>query len=394
LEHIPLYQAWRQLTQWSSDRALQGEPELFSVAVAWMAWVDQALSLLEAMSPTRAYRTVKRWRYPDLFERFPVGRDDVVWYEPKSVAWNSPGHTEGQDLARDWASECAGECTIFIIENFHGFDISWLSAFPDEHEAMTRALTKFEVLNVQQGDSSSDDPFLKADRVTLKQLPLQRLDPIPCKELNYEKLRQYENHVMEMKAVECFSETFNITWRDEQGLTKQDLKDMVVHDRTGKMDDFPIPAGTKGMFVAKSSNTKADEAHFKYKLMAYNQDVNGNYDVMCCWSEQNANFDSVKFGRMLEAKKLEVASLVRQRGAEESGAVLSATLGWVGMFDWWHDVQKKTNGEAYQSMSERRTREEKVAFEDVLAGYMLKMATESRRLAYDDEASGRFRLFP
>lgn len=179
LLHIPICQAWCKRTQWSDDGSLDEMDEFedagFEASMKWMTWLDQALSLLP-MLKTEAWRVAKGFRYDDLTTKFERGKT-ITWYEPKSL-------TLSEDVARQWAGQKDEVSTFFKILDFQGHDISFVSSSPGEREAMTRAVSRFEVMDVQVANLDSDDPLMRCDRVTLKQMRIQRRDPIDCCELS------------------------------------------------------------------------------------------------------------------------------------------------------------------------------------------------------------------
>lgn len=393
-EDFPFYKVWRQANQWTPHRAVKAGCKTFSAAMGFMTWVDQALAQIPPMEPTKAYRTVKNWKYSDLLERFWVGRSDVMWYEPKSVAWNSPGSCEGEQLARSWAEE-GGDCTVFIIENFNGPNISWLSEYPDEHEAMTRALQKFEVVAVVEGDRSSGDSWMRSDRVTLRQLPMQRREPLVCHELNHDELGKYLAHEENMRAVELYSQKYEFKFKQKTEVTAQQLEQLVANDTDldGLTD---LPCGKQGVSIMQNENLDMDRdaVSYGYTLLMYNRDVNGLYDYLVCVASQKAQRESAAVDRRIAMEVAQLESSVREEASSSGfGWLLRMIIGQV-RFDRWADVQGQSQRRALAGVEQQCDREKIIAFQEVLAGFILKKALDTNRLAFDKASPNKLRLLP
>jgi hypothetical protein len=174
LPRIAICQEWRKWTQWSDDRTTHQHVG-FDSMTNWINCLDQALSLLPVLK-TDAWRVARGFRHDDLTTKFERGTT-IKWYEPKSV-------TMSQDVARQWAGQNDEVSTVFEILEFQGHDISFLSSCPGEQEAMIRAVSTFEVIDTQLADLASDDPLMRCDRVTLKQMQMQGRAPTDCCEFS------------------------------------------------------------------------------------------------------------------------------------------------------------------------------------------------------------------
>lgn len=389
LEEFPVYSAWRVLTQWSDDRSKCMNSEPFLAAVRWMTWLDQSLALLPQINATTAYRVVKDFRYGDFLTRFRPGRQDLMWYEPKSVAWNSPGCTDGEKVAREWAGKSPGQSTIFIIENFTGHDVSFLSAYAQEHEAMNRALTPFEVVHAQLGDASSDDVLTKCDRVHLKQLPVQRREPITCRELNQQEVKKYARYVKDMELVELFKHHFDIEWDEESGISEENMRNAMKHDE--KLQGFGFRGGTQAMKIKKSTRVHGDSGiSHEHTLLAYNKGVAGRYDTLYCRAVQSANFDEDAFTNACQRKARECRGDVRQRlGAGHWFWYLFMRK---QRFDEYYGLDAECDEQARLEVDTQRVNEQQRSFTDVLCGCILATAIQEKRLIYHEDRSGEFRL--
>lgn len=396
LEAFPVYEAWRQLTRWSDQRAQQTDCEHFLAAVRWMTWLDQSLALLPLTEATVAYRVVKGFRYADLLTRFAPGRRDLMWYEPKSVSWNSMGCNEGELHARQWAGEQPGQNTIFIIDNFTGHDISWLSDFDSEHEAMTRALTMFEVTAVRVGDPNSDDVLAKCDQVRLRQLPLERREPITCRELNTKEAEKFARYVKKMKLVELFERHFEIQFEEDTGASEDAL--WTAMKTNENLKGFACMGSRQAFKVNQKHKVDPETgvAQYTFTLFAYNMGVVG-YDCLFCRATQKASFSQHRY----EAGLVRRASTFRGE-VRESAVRNSAFGGWAGYimrmllsqdsFDERYDVAEKSKEAARPELEKQREDEKDKAFENVLCGYILQKAIKTKRLVFDQGNSGKFRL--
>jgi hypothetical protein len=339
------------------------------------------------MSATTAYCVAQNIRYGDFSMHFKPGRQDLMWYEPTSVVWNSPGCTDGEDVARKWAGDWPGS-TIFIVENFTGHDISFLSNFPDEHEAMSRALTPFEVVHAQIGDPSSDDVLVQCDRVWLRQKPLRRRESIPCRELNIQDVKKYASYVRDMNLVTLFKYHFDIEeWDEESGVSKENMCHAWQHDE--KLQGFSL-AGSKGMKVKTEHSNSGDSINIAQTLVVYSQGVAQRYDFLCCRAVQSANFDEKAFVEAIQDRALKCRDDVRERLTNDHWFAY-----WFlskRMFDRVFDLDGESAAEAQRGVSRLKSAEKETAFTDVLCGFMLATALEEKRLICQEGSSCEFRL--
>merc|ERR1719446_1825129 len=106
---------------------------------------------------------------------------------------------------------------------------------------MTRAVSKFEVLSVQPADLTSDDPLLRCDRATLRQVSVPRRAPIQCRALTEQEVDKYTTYVSEVNAMELFDAEFDRHWVDFKGLSSQDVNELFLESTL--LQNFHKPRG-------------------------------------------------------------------------------------------------------------------------------------------------------
>lgn len=252
---------------------------------------------------------------------------------------------------------------------------------------MTRALTPFKVVDAKKGDLSSGDPLERSDRVTLRQLPLQRKEPLVCQELNLDELSKYLVYIEDMESVELFSKNFTVQWKQKRDITVEEYRALVDRDpRLDAMQD--ILCGKQGISIMQSQNKVGDQVCYGYSLLAYNRGVNGQYDTLVCHAQQEVHREESHFERRLASEAVQMASQVRD---EESSGMLSRfwrTVLSEKKFDRMYGVEEKSKRRASDSVEKLERHEREIAFQQVLAGYIMKMAMTEDKLQFEN-CSGR-----
>lgn len=398
LQKPPIFKAWRVASQWSPERHKCAD-EAFGAAMNWMVWLDQALSLLPTMN-TEAWRVAGGFRYDDVRSSYRIG-SRVVWYFPYSCTLNV-------DAASQIVQQSDGVSTLYHVKDFQGHDIQFLSAFPGECEAMTRAASSFIVENVEVADLASENPLMWCDRVTLRQCEMQRRDPIKDQALNAADIQTYKNYVTAMNALELYNENFKIRWEDFKQVTEAQLHN--AYRTSAKLSGFSFPMGTKGISLEAGFSKGGEDCHFYSTFVAFQKDAADKYRVIICSAEQTASFDEVAFNnklkQLVQTHQSEKEAGCRQEVREEEWA----NLGWMEAASWmfssWKSFDKskgvgseaerranlKAKTEADSEMSALKFAQRKIAFVDCLSGFILHEAQRTGRIALDSERPDHYRL--
>lgn len=373
LESEGIYKIWRQNTQWKPERLTtpdKGSQELEAV-IPIMVAIDQGLAHLEPMPECVAFRFVP-FQYPDFADRFFPGRDDLTWFEPKSCAAGLGAERVVQKFYNFYGCQPG---TVFKIHGFKGHDISFLSEFPEEMEAMCRGLQKFRVRSVtRQCDQPKDSKFPFADLVELDFLELSRRKPIQAFELRPEELLKYQQHVSTMRRIQqFFNEHFTFKHLKLTNVSQKDADAQMK--RMDIFDGMPLPL-CEACYVDAGSGANHKQgkvANFTAKIGLYSKTALGNFDIIVMSATQSASFDKEKFEEILHAETEKYSKELWK----------SSGLQWL----YYRYIAKEDHfKESAQGICERMKKmEEDTVFQDVLRGYCLDQMMTRKLIKLEDD---------
>lgn len=279
---------------------------------------------------------------------------------------------------------------------------------------MTRAVTQFEVVDVQFADMNSDNALDRCDKIVLKQLPMQRKQPISCQEMNSATAKGYCDHVRRMKLVDMFHEKFEVTFDCRQGMTKEEIHE---HCNSPQMSDFwegmARPSGKKGMTLWDRSETgdgSSDDIKRCSTFVAWTQNVAGHFDFLACRASQKETFLNDSFlqkkSDLTDTHKKSIQDKVRDDlRSDVWGRKFWFTKMWYwssswDAFDKIHDIDSQSESKAQQQADQHaiktiapiKQKQKDIAHEDHLAGFILHRAMVTGKLAIDDGKPDHFRL--
>lgn len=210
-------------------------------------------------------------------------------------------------------------------------------------------------------------------------------------------IEKYKHVKENLHELDLYKEvTFGHKWEDFSQVTREQLLELWRSRET--LGEFPPPTNLGGVFLSQTHQLVGEDADYSKVMMAYQKGIHGSYRVVLCRGSQRASFDVDAFESQLSqkahAREEEIGRGVHRKELKRAWRAMPCLdkIRWI--FSSWEDFDKKydiksqsqqqTRHEAQtyaqQAMRAKKEAEQRIAYDDCLAGYMLHEAIRTKRM--------------